>query len=185
MPVFLKMENPKRISYEGLISAKFNTRGDIRKLYLDAKDRGNDGFIIDRGDGFDYVPFKSTQIKSAIGNRGTFDSGNPDIRFMPKFMYTPAEFTGENPKKQPNPFQKSFNIEKFEQGGLFFDLDTKENITNKTYSGMNISTVENNKPNAKTADTTAQIPVGKPSEVGRNILVNMVNGKQGSTKFKW
>ena len=184
MPVFLKMENPKRISYEGLISAKFNTRGDIRKLYRDAKDRGNDGFIIDRGDGFDYVPFKSTQIKSAIGNRGTFDSGNPDIRFMPKFMYTPAEFTGENPKKQPNPFQKSFNIEKFEQGGLFFDLDTKENITNKTYSGMNISTLEN-KPDAKTADTTAQIPVGKPSEVGRNILVNMVNGRRGSTKFKW
>jgi hypothetical protein len=30
-----------------------------------------------------YVPFEPTQIKSATDNRGTFDPGNPDIRFMP------------------------------------------------------------------------------------------------------
>ena len=30
-----------------------------------------------------YVPFEPEQIKSATGNRGTFDPGNPDIRFMP------------------------------------------------------------------------------------------------------
>jgi hypothetical protein len=31
------------------------------------------------GEGFSYVPFESTQIKSAIGNQGTYDTTNPDI----------------------------------------------------------------------------------------------------------
>jgi hypothetical protein len=31
------------------------------------------------GEGFSYVPFSSTQIKSAIGNEGTFDPTNPVI----------------------------------------------------------------------------------------------------------
>jgi hypothetical protein len=32
------------------------------------------------GEGFSYVPFEPTQIKSATGNEGTFDGTNPDIR---------------------------------------------------------------------------------------------------------
>lgn len=31
------------------------------------------------GEGFSYVPFEPTQIKSAIGNQGTYDTSNPDI----------------------------------------------------------------------------------------------------------
>lgn len=30
-----------------------------------------------------YIAFSPEQIKSATGNKGTFDSGNPDIRYMP------------------------------------------------------------------------------------------------------
>lgn len=43
------------------------------------------------------VAFEPTQIKSAIGNRGTFDASNPDIRYMPapatRDDFTPAKVT--------------------------------------------------------------------------------------------
>ena len=41
-----------------------------------------------------YVAFRPTQIKSAIGNRGTFSLRNPDIRYMP----APE---GQTPSKEP------------------------------------------------------------------------------------
>jgi hypothetical protein len=80
MPVNLRIENP-------LIHTQ---AGDFRDItfsdLLDrAKSQGNDGVIIRntkdplRGDVF--VALSPTQIKSATGNRGTFDPTNPDIRF--------------------------------------------------------------------------------------------------------
>jgi hypothetical protein len=48
------------------------------------RDYGHDGLIIiDPDAGNEYVAFRPEQIKSAIGNRGTFDPKNPDIRFSP------------------------------------------------------------------------------------------------------
>jgi len=42
---------------------------------------GHDGITVNLpGGGHEYVAFKPTQIKSATGNRGTFDTKNPDIR---------------------------------------------------------------------------------------------------------
>jgi hypothetical protein len=45
---------------------------------------GYDGVFYENaleGDGISYIAFHPTQIKSAIGNRGTFDPENPDIRY--------------------------------------------------------------------------------------------------------
>src|SRR5690606_9688220 len=43
---------------------------------------GFDGVISNFGDGnLEYIAFRPEQIKSATGNRGTFDAGNPDIRY--------------------------------------------------------------------------------------------------------
>ena len=55
---------------------------DGKKIKEIAIDSGNDGVIQLRPNGAigDIVAFRSTQIKSAIGNRGTFDPANPDIR---------------------------------------------------------------------------------------------------------
>ena len=49
---------------------------------LKAKENGHDGVILMApGGGIDWaIPFSATQIKSAIGNAGTFDPANPDIR---------------------------------------------------------------------------------------------------------
>ena len=103
---------------------------------------------------------------------------------MPEFQYVPAEFTGTNPQKSA-PYLKDFDITKFEQGGKFFDRETKVDITDKTYEGMSIDTVNGNRPNAKTSDTISTLPQGHSSKVGSLVKVNMVNGKQGQTKFKW
>jgi hypothetical protein len=40
-----------------------------------------------------YIAFKSPQIKSATGNKGTFDPSNPDIRFMPSAERKPVTFS--------------------------------------------------------------------------------------------
>lgn len=56
---------------------------DGKKIKEIAIDSGNDGVIQIRPNGAigDIVAFQPTQIKSATGNRGTFDPANPDIRF--------------------------------------------------------------------------------------------------------
>ena len=47
---------------------------------------GHDGIILldEEGEMAEIVAFSPTQIKSATGNRGTFDANNPDIRRAPK-----------------------------------------------------------------------------------------------------
>ena len=94
--VYIKIENPMVVDWGG------KDWGDGPEgLRLDewanrAKRAGHDGLIVegvvdtgwlapglvsDKGDGTVYVVFRPEQIKSAIGNRGTFDPKNPDIRF--------------------------------------------------------------------------------------------------------
>ena len=47
---------------------------------------GYDGVILDVDNRRHYVAFKPTQIKSATGNKGTFDKKNPGIRFQKKSL---------------------------------------------------------------------------------------------------
>jgi diguanylate cyclase (GGDEF)-like protein len=63
--------------------------GDDGKIFVSAlAKKGYDGVVfnepsagVGRG-GKAYITFSPTQIKSATGNRGTFDPNNPDIRFQ-------------------------------------------------------------------------------------------------------
>jgi hypothetical protein len=87
-PVYLQMENPRKINYEAMFGFE---RGDVQRVFLDTKAKGHDGFKIERLDGgFDYVPFKPEQIKSATGNRGTFDAGERNINYMPSDSKAPT-----------------------------------------------------------------------------------------------
>lgn len=73
MPVYLSMKNPY-VTNEDVISEQ-------ERAELEAN--GHDGIIshFDKKNGYvEYVVFKPEQIKSAVGNRGTFDSSSPDIR---------------------------------------------------------------------------------------------------------
>ena len=75
MPVYLSLKNP-------LITSDRNVpRGAGIKSLIK---KGYDGVIGTTPNGQkQYVAFKSEQIKSATGNRGTFDAGEGNILFMP------------------------------------------------------------------------------------------------------
>lgn len=96
---FLSLQNPKVIDWEG---KHFSENGGTDAAIQKARDEGYDGLImrsvddagmykgmmlnraaIPDGTGVSdlYVTFRPEQIKSATGNRGTFDPSNPDIRF--------------------------------------------------------------------------------------------------------
>jgi len=75
MPAYLAINSPLRTS----------DPADWHRLDADRRssieDRGFDGVIVENEDGSvrEYIAFEPSQIKSAIGNRGTFDPADPDI----------------------------------------------------------------------------------------------------------
>lgn len=82
-PVYLKMENPFEIHANGEKSGNIQF-GESGREFRDAIRSGKyDGVIIhDTSDeGTVYVAIKPESVKSAIGNTGSFDPSNPDIRF--------------------------------------------------------------------------------------------------------
>lgn len=89
IPAYLSMRNPFVVNAGG--RSPFELRPGFTDLIKQAKDNGHDGVIFKElkdavrtsGAANHYVVFDSAQIKSATGNRGTFDPDNPDIRFMP------------------------------------------------------------------------------------------------------
>lgn len=93
MPVYLSMKNPKVLEYNAFqrIVAKLTGYTDSKSKELarsiavtdrdlaEYKRQGYDGLINKELD--EYVVFDSTQVKSAIGNIGTYDPTNPNIRY--------------------------------------------------------------------------------------------------------
>lgn len=86
LPVYLALKNPLEVDGEG------RGWGFVNDRALEAAKKGkHDGIIIrnvidaaSRETAYPstvYIAFRPEQIKSATGNRGTFDPANPDIRF--------------------------------------------------------------------------------------------------------
>jgi len=73
---YLSLENPLIVK---------STSASDPFLAQSAKERGHDGIIVkfDNGRIDEIVAFSPEQIKSATGNRGTFDAGERNILFMP------------------------------------------------------------------------------------------------------
>lgn len=69
IPTYLSIQNP------------FYTAAAGKEVISKARKEGHDGIIVEAIDRRErnYVVFKPEQIKSAIGNRGTFDPDDPDI----------------------------------------------------------------------------------------------------------
>jgi hypothetical protein len=87
LKVYLAIKNPLRKDYGGDFGNEWIER-DVKN----AKKKGHDGVIITNvyngwsdspDDSTTYIAFKPEQIKSAIGNVGTFDPRNPDITASP------------------------------------------------------------------------------------------------------
>lgn len=82
MPVYLSLQNPLVVDTTKSPDKFFDYNRD--RLYARADKAGADGIIVRGVGGFKrdlFVAFESGQVKSAIGNRGTFDPKNPDIRY--------------------------------------------------------------------------------------------------------
>ena len=91
MPVYLRMLKPMRVSGKGLYWDEIPYDGDFistRDVCEIALSKGYDGLIIknvhDRGEGHGkpstiLVAFSPNQIKSAIGNKGSFDPSTGNI----------------------------------------------------------------------------------------------------------
>lgn len=90
IPLYLSLQKPKVIDAAGAAWGGPKAQADA---IAEAKASGHDGIIIrDTRDTYNatksgpiadvYVAFKPEQIKSATGNRGTFDPKNPNILFQ-------------------------------------------------------------------------------------------------------
>jgi hypothetical protein len=75
MPAYLSIKNPKQIDYDPFDEDSW------AGVIVEAKASGHDGVVYPNSveGGESWVAFRADQIKSAIGNRGTFDPNDPDI----------------------------------------------------------------------------------------------------------
>ena len=126
-PLFVNMRNPKVVDFNGRTwqssSDDILEDADINDYANWAKEDGYDGLIarniIDVGftdltaenlpAATDYVVFDSTQVKS-IDNRGTFDSGNPDIYMQDAKTPDTSDLTSEqkNKRRKAEEAEKAF-----------------------------------------------------------------------------
>ena len=80
MPVYLSMQNPLIIKTAKSPDKFFDSKFD--NIHARAKASGADGVIVRGGPEFKrdlYIVYEPQQIKSAIGNDGSFDAGSSDI----------------------------------------------------------------------------------------------------------
>lgn len=91
MPLYLAIRNPKRIADQATVKA-----GNWDDAIAQAKAEGHDGLVYTNsaeGAGSEsWVAFDPKQIKSAIGNRGTFDPNDPNILHQPAYHGSPHDF---------------------------------------------------------------------------------------------
>lgn len=96
-PVYLPLQNPLQVDFEGrnwdgALEGDYDGFDGMGDWVNRAKQDGHDGLIANNvtdegrfGQGYGwgnvtFIAFRPEQIKSAIGNVGTFDKNNPDIR---------------------------------------------------------------------------------------------------------
>lgn len=92
MPTYLSLKNPLRLQAKNMMEAD--------KLLLSGLKAENDGAIIqvamrDGGTQTVYMVREPGQIKSATGNRGTFDPSNADIRYRARDENPTAQRMGD------------------------------------------------------------------------------------------
>jgi hypothetical protein len=84
IPAYVSLQNPKVIKVSEWGTLESAVDGDGGARVRAAREAGHDGVIVkreagDEWDGMLVVAFRPEQIKSATGNRGTFDPADPNI----------------------------------------------------------------------------------------------------------
>lgn len=94
MPVFLSLKNPyvmSRVEWDEHAMSVFKKKltqeeaiAKERAFREELEAKGHDGIIVTgRGFNGEYIAFHPEQIKSATGNRGTYDPNDPNILYQP------------------------------------------------------------------------------------------------------
>lgn len=79
VPAHLQLKNPYRMDAEEFYSLSKKDVEAGERLKANLQKQGFDGVIAETGDGDAYAVFEPTQIKSAIGMKGSYDTTDPDI----------------------------------------------------------------------------------------------------------
>lgn len=102
--VHLSLQNPAKIEAAEYLQRFVYNGEDAAAYRAGLEKKGHDGLIIEADPEYEnnrgpsgtdewgqtnYVAFRPEQIKSATGNRGTFDPSNPSILFQPAYHGTP------------------------------------------------------------------------------------------------
>lgn len=110
IPAYVSIKNPYIIKP----GEKFGSRSllDKKALTEELKANGHDGIIAVTKDGRlgEIVAFYPEQIKSAIGNRGTYDPNNPNMMQLPANVELDNLTKGVFEKQQPAPRFKLGNV---------------------------------------------------------------------------
>jgi hypothetical protein len=104
MQTYLSMKNPLVKDFDG----GSTSAEKLLSLTYDAIDKGHDGLILENFKDGSYTQtsfavFKPEQIKSATGNRGTFDAGERNILFMPSKGTSALDILKSNQKPEGLP----------------------------------------------------------------------------------
>ena len=92
-PVYLSIKNPLRV-----FTTELTDRAEVDAMISAATRGGHDGIVDEMGN---FVAFRPEQIKSAVGNVGTFDPNNPDIR------YSRGPERADDPNAEFKPFDEA------------------------------------------------------------------------------
>lgn len=111
MPVYLAMKNPATnevLSHDDVQEAMDDGMG-FTSVQEVLEEKGFDGIIYTHKDGAkEYVVFRPEQVKSAIGNRGTFDPNEPSILFSRKPPPSESEYLQDIPSRRPGESQAAY-----------------------------------------------------------------------------
>lgn len=136
LPVYLSIQNPKIVTnqqwYIDGVAPNDNLIHD-----------GYDGILIKRHEQLEgrsdtWIAFRPEQIKSAIGNRGTFSSENPDIRFAPRGAKPPVGLTRDELPKNAKVPEVDWTREDFWNNTGALLVATKDALQEQ-YEGMYLS----------------------------------------------
>lgn len=152
MPVYLNIERPfdmrrgvstvaRALAALGIGRSKVRSDQALREdlpmnaMYVDASTKaalakaGYDGIITANGT---YIAFRPEQIKSAVGNVGSFDPANPDIRFS----QSPADAVDTQAGMNQRLFDKGVESASTRLGVPIFGFNTVADLSNTVGSPM-------------------------------------------------
>lgn len=164
VPVYLRMENPFVVdmkkpfdhpSHEAIKQGRIDN-----EVMTNLKSKGYDGVILKKDNGRnEYVAFDANQIKSATGNRGTFDIERPEIQYAKGEEKTaPISEQYKATKVFASPAEEADKSFKEHVGGI---LDRAKNIDRGTMDR---------------AFTGARIKVANPAAGVQTELIRKYNG---------